>query len=172
MDFNLLLRNRGVRRVLVGVPEGAASVSARIETASGDVITLQESTLAALARSYLQVTTHPTVRAVELVATAVTERKDGFGEVQLLDAGTDEGSVRRELAEGPPNPPVEFLAPPSFSPPTPAPAPPAPSTLATEHGRPPDDDDDDDLDLELDDPDEEAIFGDIPTHHSKPRKKH
>ncbi len=171
MDFNLLLRNRGVRRVLVGVPEGASSVSARIETASGDVITLQESTLAALARSYLQVTTHPTVRAVELVATAVTDRKDGFGEVQLLDAGTNEGAVRQKLAEGPPRLPVEPSSPATFVPGPPATEPSAASALATEHGRPPEEDEDD-LDLELDDPDEEPVFGDIPTHHSKPRKKH
>ncbi|MCO4770138.1 MAG: hypothetical protein KDA24_08925 [Deltaproteobacteria bacterium] len=209
MDFNLLLRNRGVRRVLVGVPEGEERVAARIETASGDVITLQEPTLAALARAYLQVTTHPTLRGVELVATAVSERKDGFGEVQLLDGGSPESAVRAELAQRPPaqslmaaasapaspSPsgggmvggagPVTFpvslnnistsLAEIAASTPAYAGASASPQAMATEHGRPPDDDDDDDdeLDLELDEPEEpeERIFGDVPTHHSKPRKK-
>jgi hypothetical protein len=172
MDFNLLLRNRGVHRVLVGVPEGGDRLAARIETASGDVVTLEESTLAALARAYLHVTTHPTARAVELVATAVRDRKDGFGEIQLLDAGTDEGVVREELASGP-TPAMQ--EPPTHPPaaPTPMPLPAraaAPAALATEHGRPPHDETDD-LDLELDDAEEEPIFGDVPTHHSKPRTK-
>ena len=226
MDFNLLLRNRGVRRVLVGVPEGGDSLAARIETASGDVITLQEPTLAALARAYLQVTTHPTVRAVELVATAVHDRKDGFDEVQLLDSGATEAEVQGELAAGPPSSaPMTSRAEPVTAPPskpsrprqpppddeddleleldpddsaslsprgpsastslsllddsttfsegpTPKPRvtakPVSPQALPTEHGRPPEDDE---LDLEQDDLDEEPIFGDVPTQHSKPRKK-
>jgi len=171
MDFNLHLRNRGVHRVLVGVPDGGDAVAARIETGSGDVITLQESTLAALARAYLAVTTHPTVQAVELVATAVSERKDGFGEMQLLDGRRDEAAIRRELASAPPELAMTSSLDEDI---TPVPTPPAaPSALATEHGRPPDDDDDDELDLELDDesPDEERLFGDTPTQHSKPRRK-
>ncbi len=221
MDFNLLLRNRGVRRVLVGIPEGEEALAARIETDSGDVITLQEPTLAALARAYLQVTTHPTVRAIELVATAVPDRKTGFDEVQLLDSGATEAEVQGELAAGPPQsapmdtrpepvtaPPSKPLPPPdseddleleldphdsaslslgepsvstsvslledstAFSEgPTPmprvAPKPVGIQALPTEHGHPPEDDD---LDLERYEPDEEPIFGDVPTQHSKPRK--
>jgi len=178
MDFNVLLRNRGVRRVLVGVPEGGTGISARIETSSGDVITLEESTVAALARAYLQVSTHPTRAAVELVAAQIDGTKDGFAAVQLVETNTPEVSVRSELAGGPPSV-ADIPAPNSagssgiFSGlqelveqatrPTPG--------LATEHGRPPRDDEDDDLDLELDDPEEEPIFGDVPTQHSKPRKR-
>lgn len=161
MDFNLLLRNREVLRVLVGVPDGHQHLRARIETAAGDVITLQEATLAALARAYLQITTHPTLQAVELRAEAVTSRKDGFAEYQLLDTETPESEVRTELASRPAAPPLSDsgagLAPVSGSNPAVAPA-------NTEHGAPQPDEDD----LELDDPDEEHVFGDVPTHHSRP----
>ncbi len=179
MDFNVLLRNRGVRRVLVGVPDAGGSIAARIETNSGDVITLEESTLAALARAYLQVSTHPTRAAVELVATQIEGGKDGFGPVQLVETNAPEASVRSELAGGPPSVadvpgPVDtgtgtsgiFSGLQDLVEPATRPTP----GLATEHGRPPRDDDDE-LDLELDDPEEEPIFGDVPTHHSKPRKR-
>ncbi len=170
MDFNLLLRNREVLRVLVGVPDGHQHLRARVETAAGDVITLQEATLAALARAYLQITTHPTLQAVELRAEAVASRKDGFAEFQLLDTTTPEEEVRKELASRPAAPPLSDsgagLAPvgapglPGASPQT--------STggdLWTEHGSEPTDEADD---IELEEAEGDAIFGDVPTHHSRP----
>ena len=165
MDFNLLLRNREVLRVLVGVPEGHQHLRARIETAAGDVITLQEATLAALARAYLQITTHPTLQAVELRAEAVAARKDGFAEYQLLDASTPESEVRQELASRPAAPPLSEsgagLAPVSSDA---ARAAARPQELSTEHGLGASETDD----IDLDDPDDEAVFGDVPTHHSRP----
>lgn len=170
MDFNLLLRNREVLRVLVGVPDGHQHLRARIETAAGDVITLQEATVAALARAYLQITTHPTLQAVELRAEAVDARKDGFAEFQLMDTTTPEGEVRKELASRPAAPPLSDsgagLA--SVGVPRTTGAAPQTSTggdLWTEHGSGQADETDD---LELDEADEEPIFGDVPTHHSRP----
>ncbi len=170
MDFNLLLRNREVLRVLVGVPDGHQHLRARIETAAGDVITLQEATIAALARAYLQITTHPTLQAVELRAEAVDTRKDGFAEFQLLDTNTPEAEIRSELASRPAAPPLSDtgagLAPVSQlnSPSTSSPSL-APADLWTEHGGPEPDHADS---LELDDLDGDPVFGDVPTHHSRP----
>ncbi len=170
MDFNLLLRNREVLRVLVGVPDGHQHLRARVETAAGDVITLQEATLAALARAYLQITTHPTLQAVELRAEAVATRKDGFAEFQLLDTTTPEAEVRKELASRPAAPPLSDsgagLAPvsaPSLSGDAPQTA--IGEDLWTDHGSGLTDETDD---LELDEAEDEPVFGDVPTHHSRP----
>ncbi len=180
MDFHLLLRNRNVSRVLVGVPDGHQHIRARIETAGGDVITLQEATLAAIARAYLAVSTHPTRNAVELRAMEISGRKRGFAEVQLLETDADEDSLRSVLASPPPErtpdgPPTASVDTMPLSPETEAAAPvPAspipvePEMAATDHGAPPDDDA---VDLDLDDPLEEddgPVFGDVPTMHSRP----
>lgn len=190
MNSNMLLRNRSVVRLLVGVPEGHEHIRARIETASGDVITLQEATLAALCRAYMDVSTHPRRRAVELRSAPVEDRKDGFAVHQLIEVVADEGAMRTELASPPPEPPVSPMSPAAedtgISHPAPGPddlvsAPredtrphrreeiqAARDALKTDHGVPEEPDD-----LELDDPEESVddgpVFGDVPTLHSKPR---
>ena len=158
-DFHLLLRNRHVSRVLVGVPAEHQHIRARIETAGGDVITIQEATLAAIARAYLAVSTHPTRSAVELRATEVSARKDGFAEVQLMETDADEAALRLELAAAPPEPPQDAPDPPTR--PMPRAAEPQ-----TDHAAPVREE----ADLDLDEPieDDGPVFGDIPTQHSRP----
>ena len=184
----MLLRNRSVARLLVGVPEGHEHIRARIETASGDVITLQEATLAALCRAYMDVSTHPQRRAVELRASPVEDRKQGFAVHQLIEVAVEEGLVRAELAGPPPTPSVPPMSPAAEDTGISHPAPPpealvrAPADTTFPHSReqldearalaagqvPPDEVDD----LVLDEPesvDDGPVFGDIPTMHSKPR---
>jgi hypothetical protein len=97
MDPEVVLRGRHVQRVVVGVPDGETHVRARIETAQGDVITLERATLAALARAYVELATHPTRRAVELRARELPDRKEGFAVWQLIEFDGDEAALRREL---------------------------------------------------------------------------
>jgi hypothetical protein len=101
MDRSLLLRNRAVARIVVGIPEGHQHLRARIESVAGDVITLQEATLAALARAYVDIKTHPTRRAIELRSELVAERKPGFAEHQLLEIDSNPDALASELAGGP-----------------------------------------------------------------------
>ena len=101
MDPNLLLRNRAVARIVVGLPDGQEQLRARIESASGDVITLGEATLAALTRAYVSIKTHPERTAVELIATSVDQRKAGFAEHQLLEVESDPLALALELRDGP-----------------------------------------------------------------------
>ena len=168
MDFHLLLRNRHVARVVVGIPEGHEHIRARIESDGGDVITLQEATLAALVRAYLSVSTHPQRKAVELRSMAVEESKQGFAMHQLMEVPSEEGSLRVELATVPE---VQDNSPPPMPPLTNHGVPPdGPGELVTQHGSS-NDHEGDDLELdELDelDEDDDAVFGDVPTHHSKP----
>lgn len=101
MDPSLLLRNRAVARIVVGIPDGQQHLRARIESASGDVITLGEATLAALTRAYIDIKTHPERTAVELIATNVDQPKDGFTAHQLLEVESDPLALAAELSEGP-----------------------------------------------------------------------
>ncbi len=187
MDWGLLLRNRSVSRVVVGVPEGHVHVRARIETESGDVITLQEATLAALCRAFMDVTTHPSRHAVELRSAPVAGRKDGFAPHQLLEVPTDEVALRAELAAAPPPPmdaapgygpdgtasgdpfagtPGPVAEPGEVTAPHKARGPVTTSVLKTDHGQP---DDVDDVELEaVDEADDGPVFGNVPTLHSKP----
>ncbi len=190
MDSALLLRNRSVQRVVVGVPEGHAHVRARIETATGDVITLQEATLAALCRAFVDVSTHPRRHAVELISAPVTDGKAGFAQWQLLEAATAEEELRRELAEAPPTPlePEESFGPDGTTSDGPLDQSPPPlasapgdvtmpvrreelleaSAMKTDHGQADADGADD---LELDEVDDGPVFGDTPTLHSRPKTK-
>lgn len=190
MDWGLLLRNRSVSRVVVGVPEGHVHVRARIETESGDVITLQEATLAALCRAYMDISTHPSRHAVELRSAPVAGGKEGFAPQQLLEVPSDEHALRAELAQPPPDVlaaepslgPLDTTdepmggTPPVIADPGEVTAPHARgrgpvtvSVLRTDHGAA-----DDDVELEAVEEEEEEeaddgpVFGDVPTHHSKP----
>ncbi len=160
MDFNLLLRNRHVARVIVGIPEGHEHIRARIESDAGDIVTLQEATLAAIVRAYLSVSTHPQRKAVELRSMAVEASKQGFAAHQLMEVPSEEAALRAELAAAPRGP--EEVAP-AFA---------GPSGPPTQHGSPDElelehDEDEDDLDLDEAD-DDGPVFGDIPTQHSRP----
>ena len=101
MDRSLLLRNRAVARIVVGTPQGHQHLRARIESAAGDVITLQEATLAALARAYIDIKTHPHRQAVELCSQVVDQQKPGFAEHQLLEVESDPSALCVELARAP-----------------------------------------------------------------------
>jgi len=152
MDRSLLLRNRAVARIVVGIPEGHSHLRARIESASGDVITLQEATLAALTRAYIDIKTHPERTAVELLAEIVEQRKPGFAQHQLLEAESDPVALARELAGG--------LQQPTDKPPSPA-VPQADDDRATQ--------DLPELDISsgrlkpLNSPPGEGVFGETPT---------
>jgi len=178
MDKGLLLRNRAVSRIVVGIPQGHEHIRARIETGSGDVITLQEATIAALSRAYVGIKTHPHRQAVELRTTEIHNGKEGFATFQLLESDVAEGLLTEELAA----PPGESTSPapgedafdPAYDPTVPhrradvpgldGPATQPLPTLDVESGE---------LDkIELDD--DEPVFGDIPTVASKkqlPSKK-
>ncbi|MCP4869763.1 MAG: hypothetical protein GY898_13710 [Proteobacteria bacterium] len=198
MDSALLLRNRSVHRVVVGVPEGHTHVRARIETSSGDVIMLQEATLAALCRAYVDVTTHPRKHAVELVSASLTDGKDGFAQWQLLEAATAEEQLRAELAAPPPSvpddaesafvetqPEVAPLGPDGTTSdgplgPTPLASAPGDVTMPVPReqllgpeGMKTDHGrpEADDLELDAAEADDGPVFGDTPTLHSKPRAK-
>lgn len=90
-------RNEDVERVIAFVPPGHKHVRLLIELKDAAVV-LQEATVAAIVRAYVDVVTHPTRRAVELVSRRLSERKEGYAEVQLVETGRGEEEVLAEVA--------------------------------------------------------------------------
>ncbi len=93
MDFDLALHNRPVTRLVVGEPAGGRGIRARLETALGDVVTIEEGTLAALVRAYMSVSTQPQVDAVELRVTP-----DGAGGHTFVEVSADQETLRTALS--------------------------------------------------------------------------
>ncbi len=89
-------RNEDVKRVVAFIPPGHMHVRVLIELPDA-VIVLQEATVAGIVRAYIDVATHPTRRAVELVSRRLSERKAGFAESQLVESGRSEEEVVEEL---------------------------------------------------------------------------
>jgi len=64
-------------------------------------IVLHEATVAAIARAYISIVTHPQRRAIKLVKTVLSrsERKQGYSPYQLVEAKEDEDQIIREALE-------------------------------------------------------------------------
>ncbi len=62
------------------------------------VIVLHEATVAAIVRAYVNIVSHPTRRAVELIQTRLGKdvRKLGYAEVQLVDSLRSEDEILSE----------------------------------------------------------------------------
>ena len=91
-----VLRNKDVKRVLLGVPQGHQHLRLLLET-EGMGLILQEATLANLMRAYIGIKTHPQRRALELVLQEVEVRKEGYARFQLLETGREDGEIEDEL---------------------------------------------------------------------------
>ncbi len=93
-------RNEDVRKITAFIPPGHRHVRILLEL-SDQIIVLQEATVAAIVRAYIDIITHPTRRAVELVSRQVpsSERKQGYAEFQLVESNKTEEEIIREVLE-------------------------------------------------------------------------
>ncbi len=91
-----VLRNKDVKRVLLGVPQGHQHLRLLLET-EGMGLVLPEATLANLMRAYIGIKTHPQRRALELALQEVEVRKEGYARFQLLETGREDGEIEDEL---------------------------------------------------------------------------
>jgi len=91
-------RNCDVVRVAAFVPPGHKHLRLVLEL-EDLVVVLHEATVAAIVRAYIDVVTHPTRRAVELVRAKLTARKQGYAEYQLVESGRPEEEVVGELCK-------------------------------------------------------------------------
>ncbi|GAB4389117.1 MAG: hypothetical protein Kow0025_12490 [Thermodesulfovibrionales bacterium] len=87
----MLIRNEDVEAVRVEVPEGHAHLRTTVVLRDGTELVFQEATVANLLRAFVTVKTHPLKGGVRLRAVRLAERKEGYAEWQLLEAGGGEG---------------------------------------------------------------------------------
>jgi len=90
--------NEKVRRVVAAIPPGHKHLRLVLEL-EDQTIVLQEAAAAAIVRAYVDVVTHPTRRAIELVGRRVSGAKAGYAEHQLIESGRREEEVLDEVAK-------------------------------------------------------------------------
>ncbi len=92
-----LYPNEMVKRVVAFVPPGHWHARFVIELCD-QVLVLHEAAVAAITRAYVDITTHPRKRAVELVAVKLGRdgKKPGYAEWQLVESGRSEDEVLRD----------------------------------------------------------------------------
>lgn len=95
-----LYPNEKVLRVIAFIPPGHHHARFVIEL-EDQVIVLHEAAVAAIARSYVDITTHPSRKAVELVLKhfGKHEKKQGYSPWQLVETGKSEEEVIKEGLE-------------------------------------------------------------------------
>jgi hypothetical protein len=99
MNSDEPIRKRGTSRLVVGLAQGSdRGISARIETSDGDVIILRDETLSALVQAYMDVFTHPTMNAIELLAAPAPSNSDKAELCHLLPGNTAEELLRLQLS--------------------------------------------------------------------------
>ena len=91
-------RNEDVEKVIAFIPRGHMHVRILVEF-KDQVIVLQEASIAAILRAYVNICTHPYRKAIELVSKRVPKeaRKVGYAEYQLLETSRSEKEILDEV---------------------------------------------------------------------------
>ncbi|MCS7098946.1 MAG: hypothetical protein RMH84_05255 [Sulfolobales archaeon] len=89
-------RNCDVERIVAVVPRGHRHLRMIVELPD-QVIVLSEATVAAIVRAYIDVVTHPTRRAVELVVRRYQSKevKPAYSECQLVESSSRDEEVQK-----------------------------------------------------------------------------
>jgi len=95
----IILRNKDLRKVLMGIPRGHKHIRMIIKLSNGSVFVFHEATIASIVRAYINIITHPQRRAVELLCTELKERKEEFARYQLIESSKDEEAIINEITE-------------------------------------------------------------------------
>ncbi len=90
-----LYPNECVSRIVAAIPPGHYHIRLLVEFRDGTRIILHEATVAAIVRAYVDIITHPSRRGVILESRRLSksERKPGYAEWQLVEAGGEEEAV-------------------------------------------------------------------------------
>ncbi len=92
----MVFRNSDVKKIVAFVPRGHRHIRLYIEV-NGMKIILQEATVAAIVRAYVNIKTHPTRQAYELVSQRLMQRKEGYAEYQLMESTRDEDEILMDM---------------------------------------------------------------------------
>jgi len=99
MKSAFIIRNADIKRVLIGIPKGHKHYRCIIELKTGQILVLQEASIANIVRAYVIVKTHPQKQAIELQCKELRDRKPGFAEYQLLEIERTEEKIQEELGK-------------------------------------------------------------------------
>ena len=92
----VVFRNSDVKKIVAFIPRGHKHIRLYIEFDEMKII-LQEATVAAIVRAYVNIKNHPTRRAYELVSQRLMERKEGYAEYQLIESTRDEEEILLDM---------------------------------------------------------------------------
>ncbi len=95
--FFLVIRNKNVRRVLMGVPKGHEHMRIAFELDDGSIIVFHEATMENVSRGMVEVEMHPTRNAISLLGVELDERKEGYSRYQLIEEDKKESEIVEEL---------------------------------------------------------------------------
>jgi hypothetical protein len=93
-----IFRNSDVKRIIAFIPKGHRHIRLYIETGDKAYV-FQEATIDAIIRAYINVVTHPTNKAVELVLHKIDNRKKGYAEYQHLESRRGDEQIINEMME-------------------------------------------------------------------------
>lgn len=79
------IRNEDIREMRIEVPEGHKHLRTTLSLQDGSELVLQEATVANLVRAYVTVKTHPQKSSILLKGTALSDKKPGFADWQLIE---------------------------------------------------------------------------------------
>lgn len=96
--FTMILRNRDVKRILIGVPRGHVHKRVILELTDGSRIVLHEATVENLVRAFVEVEMHPYRRAIALEGKLLEDRKEGYSSYQLLEADLTDPEVEELIS--------------------------------------------------------------------------
>lgn len=85
-------RNEDVQRIIAFIPPGHQHIRLAIEF-KDQIVILHEATVAAIVRAYIDIVSHPTRKAVELIQSFISERKPGYAKNQLIETGKSESEI-------------------------------------------------------------------------------
>ena len=91
-----IYENKDVKRIIAFIPPKHLHTRLYVEFKDQSIV-IQEATLAAILRAYINVAQHPIKRAYELESVKVKDRKPGYSEYQLIESGRDEEEVLKEV---------------------------------------------------------------------------
>ncbi|WP_042667597.1 hypothetical protein [Desulfurococcus amylolyticus] len=83
-----IYRNEDVEEIVACIPEGHRHVRLILKL-SDQIIILQEATVAAIVRAYLNIALHPTRKYIRLVKRCLSDLKQGFAKTQLMEESED-----------------------------------------------------------------------------------
>lgn len=100
-DFLIIriIHNEEVEALTMAIPEGHKHLRAAIATVGGDTIVLPEAVIAALVRGYVQIKTHPTLKALRMTTQFVENRKQDFATQQLLEVEARAELIQESMAK-------------------------------------------------------------------------